>query len=270
MLRIFRKIRSDFLLGAKGQKYALYAIGEVLLVVVGILIALQVNNWNEQRIERRQITRYSIDLISDLERDIAMVEPITEQMSERLEELAALQSYTRGKKINQITNLDLWLLTRPLGYRPYQWNRAAMEQMKAAGALRIIKNTELVKKITTYEALTRHLDEDYRSDQSIIEAASNFRDSVVDSNYPEDEHFRSVANESMNLPIEAKLSIWREKYGGPQLPLLTNDITDVKVMVNKYSKLFALKARVEGEVPRLINLAEDLIQLLTDEYSIDK
>lgn len=270
MLHIFRQMRSGLLLGAGGRKYALYAIGEVLLVVVGILIALQVNNWNEQRIERRQITRYAIDLISDLERDIAMVGPIAEQMSERLEEVTALQSYVRGKEFNQITNLDLWLLTRPLGYRPYQWNRAAMEQMKAAGALRIIENTELVKKITTYEALTHHLDEDYRSDQSIMEAASNFRDSVVDSNYPDDEHSRSVANESLNLPIEVKLEVWREKYRGPQLPLLTNDLTDVKVMVNKYAKYFTLKPRVNGEIPRLISLAEDLIQLLEDEYSINQ
>ena len=47
MLRIFRKIRQRMLPDNKFSKYLLYAIGEILLVVIGILIALQVSNWNE-------------------------------------------------------------------------------------------------------------------------------------------------------------------------------------------------------------------------------
>lgn len=256
------------MLGSRGQKYALYASGELLLVVVGILIALQVNNWNEERIEQRQLAQYAIGLISDLERDIKMLEPISEQMRKRLEEVDALSTYTFGKTLNQINNLDLWLLTRPLGYRPYQWNRTAMEQLKSAGALRKITNTELAEKITSYEALTQHLDEDYRVDQSVIEEASNFRDLIVDTNFLEDEHFTSIADENSDLPIDAKLSMWREKYKGPQLPLLTDDINDVKILVNKYGKYNVLRARVQGEIPRLKRMAEDLIRLLADEYSI--
>ncbi|MFN2373105.1 MAG: DUF6090 family protein [Cyclonatronaceae bacterium] len=54
MLKFFRKIRQNLLLEGKTGKYLKYAIGEILLVVVGILIALQVNNWNEVRKERIQ------------------------------------------------------------------------------------------------------------------------------------------------------------------------------------------------------------------------
>ena len=49
MLRFFRQIRKDQLMSDKIRKYLFYAVGEILLVVVGILIALQVNNWNEGR-----------------------------------------------------------------------------------------------------------------------------------------------------------------------------------------------------------------------------
>jgi len=49
MLHFFRKIRHDLIANSKFYKYFKYAIGEVVLVVVGILIALQINNWNEQR-----------------------------------------------------------------------------------------------------------------------------------------------------------------------------------------------------------------------------
>ena len=49
MLRFFRKIRQKLLTDNKFSKYLLYAIGEILLVVIGILIALQVDNWNQKR-----------------------------------------------------------------------------------------------------------------------------------------------------------------------------------------------------------------------------
>jgi hypothetical protein len=51
MIKFFRKIRQRLLSESKFSKYLLYAIGEIVLVVIGILIALQINNWNEQRKE---------------------------------------------------------------------------------------------------------------------------------------------------------------------------------------------------------------------------
>jgi hypothetical protein len=47
MLKFFRTIRKKLIEQNNVRKYMLYAIGEILLVVIGIFIALQVNNWNE-------------------------------------------------------------------------------------------------------------------------------------------------------------------------------------------------------------------------------
>ncbi len=49
MIKFFRKIRYDLMGKNKTGKYFKYALGEIILVVIGILIALQINNWNEQR-----------------------------------------------------------------------------------------------------------------------------------------------------------------------------------------------------------------------------
>ena len=49
MIKFFRKIRQKLLSEGKTGKYLKYAIGEIVLVVIGILIALQINNWNENR-----------------------------------------------------------------------------------------------------------------------------------------------------------------------------------------------------------------------------
>jgi hypothetical protein len=51
MINFFRKIRENLLAEGKTSKYLKYAAGEIFLVVIGILIALQINNWNEQRNE---------------------------------------------------------------------------------------------------------------------------------------------------------------------------------------------------------------------------
>ena len=52
MIKFFRKIRQSLLTENKFSKYLIYAIGEIILVVIGILIALQINNWNEFNKER--------------------------------------------------------------------------------------------------------------------------------------------------------------------------------------------------------------------------
>ena len=49
MIKFFRKIRQNLIIENKTSKYFKYAIGEIILVVIGILIALQINNWNENR-----------------------------------------------------------------------------------------------------------------------------------------------------------------------------------------------------------------------------
>lgn len=67
MINFFRTIRQNLLAGNKFSKYLVYAIGEIILVVIGILIALQINNWNEERKEKQLETQLIDLLISDLE-----------------------------------------------------------------------------------------------------------------------------------------------------------------------------------------------------------
>ena len=54
MISFFRKIRQNILKQGKTTRYFKYALGEILLVVIGILIALQINNWNEARKQKKE------------------------------------------------------------------------------------------------------------------------------------------------------------------------------------------------------------------------
>ena len=65
MINFFRKIRKQLADDNKPLKYFRYAIGEILLVVIGILIALQINNWNNDRVNRQLERQYLSSLILD-------------------------------------------------------------------------------------------------------------------------------------------------------------------------------------------------------------
>jgi len=67
MIKLFRNIRKNLLKEGKTSKYLKYAIGEIILVVIGILIALSINNWNESRKENLLENQLIDILISDLQ-----------------------------------------------------------------------------------------------------------------------------------------------------------------------------------------------------------
>ncbi|MGB5272714.1 MAG: DUF6090 family protein [Flavobacteriaceae bacterium] len=66
MIKFFRHIRQTLLMENKTSKYFKYAIGEILLVVIGILIALQINTWNQERVNAREERRILQDLSKEL------------------------------------------------------------------------------------------------------------------------------------------------------------------------------------------------------------
>jgi hypothetical protein len=69
MIKFFRKIRQKLLTENKFSKYLIYAIGEIVLVVIGILIALSINNWNEEKKSKIKSREYCEKLVSDLVTD---------------------------------------------------------------------------------------------------------------------------------------------------------------------------------------------------------
>ena len=62
MLQFLRRSRLDGLMTHSFRKYAAYAFGEILLLVVGILIALQVDDWYQQRLDRQTESAYLVSM----------------------------------------------------------------------------------------------------------------------------------------------------------------------------------------------------------------
>ena len=74
MLFIFRKLRKSFFLPGKVRTYVAYAVGEIALIVVGIMIAVQIGEWNQSWADTRLEQRYIKQLILNIETDIRRCE----------------------------------------------------------------------------------------------------------------------------------------------------------------------------------------------------
>ncbi|MBT8273486.1 MAG: hypothetical protein KJO77_06750, partial [Bacteroidia bacterium] len=90
MINFFRKIRYDLMGSRKTAKYLKYAIGEIILVVIGILIALQINNWNIANKDKKKEAVYLSKIETNLEDDIALYKSIMSQDSTMLDQLNIL------------------------------------------------------------------------------------------------------------------------------------------------------------------------------------
>lgn len=78
MIKIFRKIRQNFIMKNESSKYLKYAIGEIVLVVIGILIAVSINEWSESRKQKQELLNIYTIVAKDLKNDISHVESVIE------------------------------------------------------------------------------------------------------------------------------------------------------------------------------------------------
>ena len=249
-------------------KYLWYALGEILLVVVGILIALQVNNWNEERVEQQRIKQYLLSLVGDLQSDMEMLETVDRQIGILIDKSKLAAAYMQGRTLAEISNIDLYIFFRSPSYRPFEWNRATLAHLKNSGALRQIRNRQLAKMISEYDALTQHLDQDYTNDQNDIRGFSGLVQGVVNMNYPEWDQVEAYFDgDGDYLKSGLTDSDLYRNLKRDDLPLLTDEINDIRHAVNAYIEIGSyLPARVELEFPRLRTNALEIIELIESEY----
>ncbi len=102
MIKFFRKIRQDLLRDNKIGDYLKYAVGEIVLVVIGILIALSINNWNESRKNDLEQALLVKNIIEDLRLDFIHINKSSEQVSNQMNLIDDLISkiFDEKKKIN--------------------------------------------------------------------------------------------------------------------------------------------------------------------------
>tara|TARA_R110000744_G_scaffold312477_1_gene419840 strand:+ start:148 stop:891 length:744 start_codon:yes stop_codon:yes gene_type:complete len=137
MIKFFRKIRQNLLMENKTGKYFKYAIGEIILVVIGILIALQINNWNENQKLEKTTEDYYTQLLDDLNNDIISTQSIIKEFSNQQKEYNNyISSYDKKgltpiKAYEQVSKLALI-------YSPITFNTNTIESLQNSGDIGLI------------------------------------------------------------------------------------------------------------------------------------
>ena len=272
MIKFFRRIRQNLLMENKTNKYLKYAIGEIILVVIGILIALQINNWNEQRKEQKNARTFAKNLADDLRQDIEMIEFRIQQISERIIKVDSISEFFRFKKISEVDNLDvIYQINYSYGYRPYTWFKSTIEEIKNSGGLKIIKNDSLRSSIINYYANANHMDEDFKGDEIVANYLNQSRNKITNINYPNREEFFDSLRYYWKHGIkEWQASQTYQDATNLNFKLLTQDINDIHVFTNNLFRYKALlNTRSVSELPRLISNAQKIIDLIETEYNND-
>ncbi|MCF7560923.1 DUF6090 family protein [Sabulilitoribacter multivorans] len=247
MIKFFRKFRQNLLLEGKTGKYFKYAIGEIILVVIGILIALQINNANENRKSAKQENLYLNRLLSENNDDIMTFKNNIADLEKGIETIENLSI-----ALNSANSNDEALIVAAndfFGYGSiypiFSSSTSTFDDLSSTGNLKVIRNSglrdELVKhyakhkqvaewiRIGTEWALPNDAPFTYNNSIMRFEPVSAFLFGEQNSSELAD-HLRNKKVEYIN---NAAVHFWINKDAIDKLEKL---ITDTKGIINLINK----------------------------------
>ncbi len=145
MIKFFRNIRKSLLMENNTSKYFKYAIGEILLVVLGILIALQINNWNQNRKSKIIETALLQDFRKGLEFDIKQMDSINVHYSRAKNAIKIILDHLEGD-MPYSSELDSLFFETTLIFDSGGMSVGAYETLKSGG-LNLISNKQILDQI---------------------------------------------------------------------------------------------------------------------------
>lgn len=160
MIKFFRRIRFNLMSENKTGKYLKYAIGEIILVVIGILIALQINTWNQEKQNRKQESQILTQLLNEYNSNLEQINSKIYIRQEVLKSSLIILNY-RNRAFSEINpdsfNLHLSrVITRPT----FDPELGVTNELSSSGKLYLIRNSELRNRITSFSSFLSELKEE--------------------------------------------------------------------------------------------------------------
>ena len=150
MIGFFRRIRKKFADDNQFLKYSRYAIGEILLVVIGILIALQVNTWNEQRINKKIELVYINRLINEVAHDTSYFKLIKNNFASNEFRTRRISKIWKSKIKDFDSILYINDFTKAGDISPWFDEPIGWKQLIQTGDLKLIRDKDLLDILFNY------------------------------------------------------------------------------------------------------------------------
>lgn len=233
MITFFRKTRHHSISENRLIKYFFYAIGEIILVVIGILIALSINSWNSDRLENITEREYLKGLQANLEYDIKELEIHFKTDTIKLDAYTYLIRAFNADTVNFNDSLIITNTYPLLRSNWFEGNNVVFEDLKSSGRLNLISSASIRNQIQTYYRLFVEI----VKREDLGNEAINFQLTQSVEYFPAASFFEPTFEDR-----------WNGNVGPPNLDFL-HDI-DIPVHVNRLSVMKAYqhtnhKSRVE-------------------------
>ena len=150
MIKLFRKIRQKLLSENRFSKYMIYALGEIILVVIGILIALKINNWNENEKIKTEEKILITGLIQNIEDDIKNLIIVKKRDSIFIDANRILLSALKNDSIKGNKPLLKQKIYQAAFLSKLKPNQIIFNQIQFSGKLTYILNDSIKNKILSY------------------------------------------------------------------------------------------------------------------------
>lgn len=176
MIKFFRKIRYDLLEKNKTGKYFKYAIGEIILVVIGILIALSINNWNENakthRNQRNNLQLIKVEMINNLQAVVEAKKDLSRTIASSRDLINLINTHNNLKNIEEpeLSSLIAGLLRDDV--QAFLEN-GAMNQLIASDGLKNIENDSIRNILASWQSKTSYV---RLQEQHIFSSQSKIRE----------------------------------------------------------------------------------------------
>ena len=240
MFRIFGKSRSEALKNHRMGRYLGYVIGEILLVVIGILIALQIDNWNDDREEAATLDSYLNSIARNLQSDIKELEELRERRQENLLTRTRVDTVINKSSPYDVDdvyffNRSVYFARQTLHFIP---DTSGYEALKNSGVLDRLQGKDIERLLSDYyDALgnIQYRESEYselikpfgiRFEQSLLKDVEDFAFTLPDALSPE--RFQELQ------------PYYREVIRGPSVRMLFNAQYASFFILQEYEKALAL------------------------------
>ncbi|RXP44523.1 hypothetical protein EC396_17350 [Lutibacter sp. HS1-25] len=211
MIKFFRKIRQKMLTENKFNNYLVYAIGEIILVVIGILIALQINNWNETRKNKAAEQQLLTSLLQEFETNQEILDSTIKTNTKIFETCVKIGKFT-GPSLPIISEKELsQYMVGAFKYESrYVPNQGIINELNNSGKLSLISDPNLRKAISNW--------------QSQFELVKNQENYVVEGRDYAHEFFINNGNfrRHLNLIDETLIDVKPSRFPDNDFRFLTN------------------------------------------------
>jgi len=184
MPRIFNRIRKQLAIDNKFFQYSRYAIGEILLVVIGILIALQVDNWNTEKQERRELKGYLSNIANNVTTDLEQLNEVlvyrdhSREGSRSYMALIEKDSLPADEILSFFEKYGKHLAIYEIYFRP---DMSGFEALKNSGYLGKLQGSDIETELYRYYSQIKEIQQQETSVNNFIEEMETdlFRDNVM-------------------------------------------------------------------------------------------